>query len=98
MESYGKTNEGRSLQLAFISSPENLKNIEKIRDNHLKNSGSKNGELNSDKAIVWLSYNVHGNESSSTEAAMKKSTDTLSGLKENVIIGTLIPAGTGSDM
>ena len=32
-----------------------------------------------------------------TEAAMKKSTDALSGLKENVIIGTLIPAGTGSD-
>ena len=32
-----------------------------------------------------------------TEAAMKKSTDTLSGLKENVIIGTLIPAGTGSE-
>ena len=31
-----------------------------------------------------------------TEAAMKKSTDSLSGLKENVIIGTLIPAGTGS--
>jgi DNA-directed RNA polymerase subunit beta' len=32
-----------------------------------------------------------------TEAAMKKSSDSLSGLKENVIIGTLIPAGTGSE-
>ncbi len=32
-----------------------------------------------------------------TEAAMKKSNDSLSGLKENVIIGTLIPAGTGSN-
>ena len=32
-----------------------------------------------------------------TEAAMKRSKDSLSGLKENVIIGTLIPAGTGSD-
>ncbi len=32
-----------------------------------------------------------------TEAAMKRSNDSLSGLKENVIIGTLIPAGTGSD-
>jgi len=32
-----------------------------------------------------------------TEAAMKKSSDALSGLKENVIIGTLIPAGTGSE-
>ena len=32
-----------------------------------------------------------------TEAAMKRSNDSLSGLKENVIIGTLIPAGTGSE-
>ena len=32
-----------------------------------------------------------------TEAAMKRSNDSLSGLKENVIIGTLIPAGTGSN-
>jgi DNA-directed RNA polymerase subunit beta' len=32
-----------------------------------------------------------------TEAAMKRSSDSLSGLKENVIIGTLIPAGTGSN-
>ena len=31
------------------------------------------------------------------EAAMKRSNDSLSGLKENVIIGTLIPAGTGSN-
>ena len=28
---------------------------------------------------------------------MKRSSDSLSGLKENVIIGTLIPAGTGSN-
>ncbi len=33
IKSYGKTNEGRLLQLAFISSPENLKDIEKIRKN-----------------------------------------------------------------
>ena len=32
-----------------------------------------------------------------TEAAMLKRSDLLSGLKENVIIGTLIPAGTGAE-
>ena len=31
-----------------------------------------------------------------TDAAIKGKVDTLSGLKENVIIGKLIPAGTGS--
>ena len=32
-----------------------------------------------------------------TEAAIKGKTDPLIGLKENVIIGKLIPAGTGMD-
>ena len=77
LESYGKTYEGRLLQLAFISSEDNLKNIESIRDTHLQNSGILSGEKNNDKVIVWLSYNVHGNESSSTEAAMKTAYDLL---------------------
>lgn len=65
---YGKTNERRPLLLAYISSKENIKNIENIRLEHLKNTKGE-GEL--DKAIVWLSYNVHGNESVSTEASMQ---------------------------
>ena len=71
LQPYGKTNEGRLLQLAFISSPENLENLESIRKKHLQNSGVVTGAKNDEKAIVWLSYNVHGNESSSTEASMK---------------------------
>ena len=77
LQPYGKTNEGRLLQLAFISSEDNLKNLESIRTNHLHNSGTVYGEKNNDKVIVWLSYNVHGNESSSTEAAMKTAHDLL---------------------
>jgi len=33
-----------------------------------------------------------------TEAAVNGKTDTLEGLKENVIVGRLIPAGTGAAM
>jgi DNA-directed RNA polymerase subunit beta' len=33
-----------------------------------------------------------------TEAAVNGKSDTLEGLKENVIVGRLIPAGTGSVM
>jgi DNA-directed RNA polymerase subunit beta' len=33
-----------------------------------------------------------------TEAAVQGKVDTLTGLKENVIVGRLIPAGTGSSM
>lgn len=77
LQPYGKTNEGRLLQLAIISSEDNLKNLESIRTAHLQNSGIVSGEKNNDKVIVWLSYNVHGNESSSTEAAMKTAHDLL---------------------
>lgn len=65
---YGKTYERRPLYLAFVSSPENMANLETIRQEHMKGAY---GEGNPDKAIVWLSYNVHGNESVSTEASMK---------------------------
>lgn len=71
VEQYGTTNERRALVLAYISSEENIKNLETIRENNLKNTGLLEGEpTNTDVAIVWLSYNVHGNEASSSEAAM----------------------------
>lgn len=71
LEQYGKTNERRPLYLAYVSSAENINNLETIRENNLKNTGLLKGNPTStDIAIVWLSYNVHGNEASSTEAAM----------------------------
>ena len=73
LEKYGETNERRPLYVSYISSPENILKLEKIRKNNLNNTGvlKSNTKLDNDIAIVWLSYNVHGNESSSTEAAMK---------------------------
>ena len=76
VEQYGETYEGRPLLLAFIASPENLSRLEAIRLNNLRLAGITDGTggTGSDDnapAIVWLSYNVHGNEPSSSEAAMK---------------------------
>jgi len=67
---YGMTNERRPLTYAIISTPQNLANIETIRRDNLKNIGLEAGSSNPQIAIVWLSYNVHGNEASSTESAM----------------------------
>ena len=69
-DSYGKTNERRPLTYAIVSSKNNLDNIETIRTNNLKNTGILGGDVSPETAIVWLSYNVHGNEASSSEAAM----------------------------
>ena len=71
LDPYGETYEGRLLQLAYVSSPENINRLEERRLGHLKNTGLVAGAKNDDIAVVWLSFNVHGNESSSTEAAMK---------------------------
>lgn len=73
VEKYGETNEGRELMISIIASPENLKRIEAIRLNNLQLAGvsKQNTALADAPAIVWLSYNVHGNETSSSEAAMK---------------------------
>ncbi|HIB48664.1 MAG TPA: zinc carboxypeptidase [Flavobacteriaceae bacterium] len=69
-DTYGKTNERRPLTYAVVSSPQNIGNIDQIRRDNLKNIGLENGSASPQTAIVWLSYNVHGNEASSTEAAM----------------------------
>ncbi|MDB3976935.1 M14 family metallopeptidase [Flavobacteriaceae bacterium] len=69
-KAYGKTNERRTLTYAVVSSAQNIENAEQIRLENLKNAGIIKGEATPTKAIVWLSYNVHGNEASSTEAAM----------------------------
>ncbi|WP_020404639.1 M14 family metallopeptidase [Gracilimonas tropica] len=71
LSEYGKTNEGRELVYAVISSEGNQQNIEEIRLNNLRLAGLESGSpTENQKAIVWLSYNVHGNETSSSEAAM----------------------------
>ncbi len=65
---YGKTNERRPLLVAYLSSAANMADLENIRQEHLENT---TGGGSGSKAIVWLSYNVHGNESVGTEASMQ---------------------------
>ncbi len=91
LENYGKTNERRDLYLAFVTSEANMKQLETIRENNLKNAGLLEGEPTAtDIAIVWLSYNVHGNEASSSEASMltlyKLLTEQQELLKNTVVI------------
>ncbi len=74
IQEYGKTYEGRPLLVAFISSAANLSRLEEIRQNNIGLTGIKGTKAGSvsekTPVIVWLSYNVHGNEPSSSEAAM----------------------------
>lgn len=73
LEKYGETTEGRPLLIAIVSSSANFSRIDEIRKNNLRLAGilnDKPADLNA-PSIVWLSYNVHGNEASSSETSMK---------------------------
>jgi hypothetical protein len=71
-QKYGVTAEQRDLNVYYISTPENLANLEQIRNNNLAAIGMSNTKTATveDKVIVWLSFNVHGNEFAGTESAL----------------------------
>ncbi|HEX9668078.1 MAG TPA: M14 family zinc carboxypeptidase, partial [Thermoanaerobaculia bacterium] len=77
MWEYGRTYEGRPLQLLAVSAPKNIARLEAIRKERLRLADPE--ALPADErerlvrelpVVVWLAYGVHGNESSSAEAAM----------------------------
>ena len=82
VEEYGRTYENRPLILAYIASDENMENLETIRTDNLKRTGILQGPPTTNVSIVWLSYNVHGNEANSTEGAMATIYALLTGEKE----------------
>ena len=69
---YGESHEGRDLIMLTVSSTNNLNNLDKIKQEHLKYTIPKsNLEVNKNlPVIINLGYGVHGNEPSSAEAAI----------------------------
>ena len=95
LQEFGKSNEGRPLMAAFIASNENINRLEEIRLNNLRLAGLQSGTVDTKQpVIVWLSYNVHGNEPVSTEASMQtlydlvnpENTRTQAWLKNAVVV------------
>jgi hypothetical protein len=69
---YGTTNEGRQLGVCIVSDEDNLAHLEEYRKNNLIKAGLLDGEFTGKQLpIIWLGYNVHGNESAGMETAMK---------------------------
>jgi hypothetical protein len=68
---YGTSHEGRPLLLATITTPANHDRLDTIRRSNLQRAGRADGSPRADEAVVWLSYNVHGDESVSSEAALR---------------------------
>src|SRR6202035_4496291 len=77
MWEYGQTYEGRPLKLVAFASSENLARLDAIREERLRLADP--AALSHEErerlvahlpVVVWLAYGVHGNEASSSEAAM----------------------------
>lgn len=87
---YGKSEESRQLFVLAISSEQNIKNLEEIRLSNLKRAGFIKGIPNDSISIVWLGYNVHGNEASGSEVAMKLAYNILDENFEEILQDVII--------
>ena len=77
LEEYGKTYEDRPLVLVTASSPKNLARREELQGMYRDLSESRDLSRNEAQrlvvelpVVVWLSFNIHGDEPSPSEAAM----------------------------
>ncbi|MCP4569564.1 MAG: hypothetical protein GY841_18460 [FCB group bacterium] len=79
VEIHGETHEGRPLFNVFVSSPERLGNrielkedLDRLADPRLvANSAELDGLIAGLPAVAWLGYNIHGDEVSGTDAAIR---------------------------
>ena len=98
---YAKTHEGRPLHAVFISSPENLTNLDKIKNKISELSDARNTSdreatqiIKTLPAVAWMAYSIHGNETSGGDAALgliyhliaNQDKDILNMLDEMIII------------
>jgi len=77
LEPYGETYEGRPLLTAIISSAATLRKLDGIRSQRPLlgapeglDEAARRRLVATNPAVLWLGYGVHGDESSSAEAAM----------------------------
>ncbi|GJM62417.1 M14 family zinc carboxypeptidase [Persicobacter diffluens] len=73
LQYYGETIEKRPLMVAFVGSKNKIDSLEFYRANNRRMALLDKGMTlpNDSTVTVWLSYNVHGNEASSSEVSMK---------------------------
>lgn len=72
LDTIGQTYENRQLVVLKVTAPQNHNRLEEIRQEHLTlvDPDKDLEDLEDQKSIVWLGYNVHGNEPSGAEAAL----------------------------
>ncbi|MDO9553788.1 M14 metallopeptidase family protein [Rhodonellum sp.] len=95
LEVIGYTNQRRPIVVFTISNPANIQNLEGIRTQHLRlvDPSLALPDVSKMPAIVNLAYSVHGNEPSTTEAAIltaywlvASESDKAKNIRENAVV------------
>lgn len=96
VEQIGSSYEGRPLVIATVTSAQNQQQLETLRRQHvtLADPAQPLSAAGSSPVVVWLGYSVHGNETSSGEAALltayylvaSRSADTAQWLQQAVVL------------
>ncbi|WP_435416328.1 M14 family metallopeptidase [Polaribacter aestuariivivens] len=94
IENRGTTYEGRPLLLLTITSPENHKNLNEIRKNHIAATNDSSIDVSNNPIVVYQGFSIHGNEPSGSNASMAVAyylaaslkSETLDLLKNTVIL------------
>jgi hypothetical protein len=86
---YGETYEGHKLYYLLVTSEQNMSKISSIKDGHAllsdprKLKGDAERLIDDLPAVVWAGYAIHGDELSSTDAAVAVSYQLVAGLDED---------------
>jgi hypothetical protein len=67
---YGKTHEGRKLPILIVGDPSHLEQLDALQAKHLAHIQQPSSANEERPLFINLGYNVHGNEPSSSEAAL----------------------------
>ena len=96
VERIGSSYEGRPLLIATVTSAQNQQQLETLRRQHvtLADPAQPLSAAGNSPVVVWLGYSVHGNETSSGEAALltayylvaSRSADTAQWLQHAVVL------------
>ena len=67
---YGWTHERRPLLLAIVSTPENIRNLDKIKASHAALTDPSANAPADGPVFTWLGHSIHGNETSGMNASL----------------------------
>ena len=89
---YARTHENRPLHAVFISSPDNINNLDAIKKNISALADARSTSDRDAKSIIedmpavaWMAYSIHGNETSGADGALAAIYHLIASTDEDVI-------------